>query len=186
MCFKLASRGDSAWWFIGRGEDLLFLAHTAIKTFALESWSVIHVDPFRVLNPAPLFFHLETLLETCLCLMVLQTRNVFQLVRVHYPRIMHVCVSRCWTTWVGILSLPCPCHPSPGVEQSRYLCSELHTRVHPQQHPTLPSNHVEFIFPFWNVDYLKMCTVNLISSVKYCIVNVTVKNILSSACAVMV
>lgn len=31
-----------------------------------------------------------------------------------------------------------------------------------------------------------MCTVNLISYVKYCIVNVTVKNILSSACAVMV
>lgn len=98
MCFKLASRGDSAWLFIGRGEDLLFLAHTAIKTFASESRSVIHVDPFWVLNPhcpAPLFFHLETLLETCLCLMVLQTRNVFQLVQVHYCGIMHVCVSRC-------------------------------------------------------------------------------------------
>lgn len=133
MCFKLTSRGDSAWLFIGRGEDLLFLAHTAIKTFASESWSVIHVDPFRVLNPrcpAPLFFHLETLLETCLCLMVLQTRNVFQLVRVHYPGIMHVCVSKCWTTLVGILSLPCPWHPAHLVwSKSRYLCSELHSAV---------------------------------------------------------
>lgn len=94
MCFELASRGDSTWLFIGRGEDLLFMAHIAIKTFASESRSLIHVDPFQMLNlrcPAPLFFHLETLLEICLCLMVLQTRNVFQLVQVHYPR-NHACV----------------------------------------------------------------------------------------------
>lgn len=153
MCFKLASRGDSAWLFIGRGEDLLFLAHTAIKTFASESRSVIHVDPFWVLNPhcpAPLFFHLEILLETCLCLMVLQTRNVFQLVQVHYCGIMHVCVSRCWTALVGILSLPCPRHPSHLVwNKSRYLCSELHSEVGTEG--SIPSSIPSFVLTMLNL-----------------------------------
>lgn len=148
MCFKIASRGNSPWLFAGRGEDLLFMAHIAIKTFATESWSPIHMDPFQMLNPccpAPLFFNLEPLLEVCLCLMVLQTRNVFQLVKHSLPQESCMCV------WVGVklplfessafdvyLTPIAPC-----VEQRKMLpllrnalCC-WHKRVHfpPKQHP---------------------------------------------------
>lgn len=99
MCFKVTSQGDPVCLFIGRGEDLLFMMHIAIKTSISESWCLIHTDPFQMLNlccPDPLYFNLETLLEISLFNGASNKECISTCRRSLLQEIMHVCV------WVGV------------------------------------------------------------------------------------